>query len=102
MRPWSSENDRPLPILQFDLQLEDVLQEWKGKLVLEWSLGRTWVRRAERHRVAIKAILEDSALDRGMPAWDRLVLTWAELQNLPQRWIATLTQWRAIYFIHDS
>ena len=102
MRSWSSERDRPLPILRFDLQVEEALQEWKGKLVLDWPPGRTWIRRAERNGFTIKAILEDSVLDKGMPAWNQLVLAWAELHSLPQNWIAALKQWRGIYFIHDS
>ena len=53
-------------------------------------------------RFTIKAILEDSVLDKDMPAWNQLVLAWAELHSLPQSWIAALKQWRGIYFIHDS
>jgi hypothetical protein len=102
-RGWPNEHARPFPMMWTDMQLEAVLQQWKGKLVFDWPPPEvSWVRRAERNTFTVKAILEDSALDRDMPSWDRLVLTWAELQSLPKRWIATLMQWRGVYFVHDT
>lgn len=36
-----------------------------------------------------------------MPPWDRLVLSWVELQAIPSSWEAKLREWRGIYFILD-
>ena len=96
---WEREVDG---VAWFDLELQDILRQWKGKLLLAWPPGRRWDRWLDGAQFAVEAILEDSALDRDMPSWDRLILSWAELQNLPRRWIDTLTQWRGIYFIHDA
>ena len=95
---WESEAGG---VAWFNLELQNILQQWKGKLLLDWPSGRRWDRWIDGAQYWVKAILEDSALDRDMPTWEQLILTWAQLQNLPQRWIATLTQWRGIYFIHD-
>ena len=37
-----------------------------------------------------------------MPPWDELTLTWDELQVLPSKWKAALSEWRGIYFILDE
>ena len=37
-----------------------------------------------------------------MPDWQGIVLTQAELQNLPASWQSALSQWRGIYFIYDA
>jgi hypothetical protein len=95
---WDNED---ADVIWFDLEIQANLGEWKGKLVFGWPPGRRWDRWLDGGQFPVKAILEDSALDRHMPAWDRLVLTWAELQNLPSRWVAALEQWRGVYLIHD-
>ena len=37
-----------------------------------------------------------------MPAWESLILTWAELGILPRSWRAALAEWRGVYFIFDQ
>jgi len=37
-----------------------------------------------------------------MPNWDKLSLTWQDLQDLPSSWEDALRQWRAIYYIFDD
>src|SRR5258707_14204246 len=95
-------NDKDNVVSWFNLELQNVLQEWKGKLIFEWPPGRRWDRWLDRARFAVKAILEDSVLDRDMPTWERLLLSWAELKNLPSRWITALQQCLGIYFIQDT
>jgi hypothetical protein len=91
-------------ILWFDLVLKaDFYASWKGKLVVGWPPPeRSWWRRAHRNEFPILAILEDSALDGAMPAWDAIELRWEELDALPTRWRSALSQWRAIYYIFDA
>ena len=36
-----------------------------------------------------------------MPDWDRLVLEWRELANLPQSWELRMAEWRGVYLITD-
>lgn len=100
MKKWVTEDVNPF---WYDLILEDGYQGLKGKLIIEWPGPEVvWARKALKNAFTIEAILEDSALVRDMPPWDRLVLTWAELQTLPQNWIASLRQWRGVYLIHDA
>jgi hypothetical protein len=87
----------------FDLQARSFMKTWKGKLVLGWPGGtRSWWRHASRNRFPIEAVLEESIITRGMPSWQDLVLTWAQLALLPASWQTQLSQWRGIYFIHDE
>lgn len=37
-----------------------------------------------------------------MPHWQDIVLTHAELGNLPTSWMTALAQWRGIYLIYDT
>ena len=85
----------------FDLQLLDFCKEWKGRLVVKWPPGRLWWRWAKTNDFSIHAIHEDSVFDKEMPSWDRLILTWAELKVLPNKWKAALGHWRAVYFTFD-
>jgi hypothetical protein len=87
-------------ILWFDLDLTDFCAVWKGKLIVSWPPPeRSWWRRAHRNEIPILAILEDSALDRAMPGWDAIDLTWEELGLLPARWKSALSQWCCVYYI---
>ena len=90
-------------ILWFNLVLADIYASWKGKLVIGWPPPeRSWWRRAHRNLFPVNAILEESALDTAMPAWDQINLGWDELRVLPNRWRSALSQWRGIYYIYDE
>lgn len=90
-------------LLWFELKLVDFFSSWKGKLVVEWpGLERSWYRWADRNSFTIAAIHEQSVLDKEMPHWDQLVLTWEELRILPTAWKAAMKEWRGIYHIFDE
>lgn len=98
-----TEKDPRTSTLWFDLMLTDFYDFWKGKLIIEWpGLERSWWRYADRNEIRVHAILEDNALDRTMPKWNELALTWEELNVIPKRWQSVLTQWRGIYYIFDT
>ena len=97
-----SEESRRSSILWFDLELTDFYASWKGKLIVGWPPPeRSWWRRSHRNEIPVPAVLEESALDAAMPAWDEITLTWEELGVLPTRWKSALSQWRGIYYIFD-
>lgn len=101
MKGWEKRSDRPHSLL-FNLRLTDVLHRCKGKLIIEWPRPeRSWTRWADRNKFPVDAILEESALDKGMPDWKELVLTWEALAHLPKSWTNALAQWRGIYCIFD-
>jgi len=88
--------------LLFNLVLMEPLADWIGKLCIDWpGLERSWWRWADRNVMPVAAIHAESAFARGMPAWEELVLSWAELQLLPASWRSRLAEWRGIYFIFD-
>lgn len=102
MRGWTEEEVKPF-CLWFDLSLTDFYADWKGKLIVGWPPPeRSWWRRAHRNEFPVAAVLEDSALTAGIPAWNDIVLTWDQLAVLPTRWKIELSQWRGIYFIFDA
>lgn len=86
----------------FDLRFTASLAELKGRLILERPPGgRGYTRWAGRHSFPVAAILEESALASGMPAWDEIVLDWGQLAVLPTSWSVRLAEWRGIYLITD-
>lgn len=89
-------------VLFFDLELTDWYSNWKGKLVIDWPPSRTWARWADRNGFAVKSISPESALARPMKAWNEIVLSYADLQNLPKSWRAELARWRGVYLIVDT
>jgi hypothetical protein len=102
MKGWPATERHSLHVW-FDLKLTDVYREWQGKLIIRWPPPEvTWSRWAQRNTFDVKAIAEESLLDKGMPSWDRLVLTWEQLRDLPKTWITVLSQWRGVYFILDK
>lgn len=102
MRGFADE-DPEGSVLWFNLELTDFYAQWKGKLIVGWPPPeRQWWRRAHLNEIPIAAILEESALEGAMPAWDELRLTWQDLGILPRSWMSLLTQWRGIYYIFDA
>lgn len=88
--------------LLFELASAPPMADWIGKLCISWpGLERSWWRWAERNVMAVSAIHSESAFAQGMPDWQNLVLTWAELQVLPASWRNKLAEWRGIYLIFD-
>ncbi len=41
-------------------------------------------------------------LDKDIPPWQELSLTWAALGMLPLKWQTVLGQWRGVYYIFDA
>jgi len=89
--------------LWFDLVLQKgFYNSWRGRLSVDWP-GRevSWWRWADRNAFAIKAISENSFIERDVPNWDDLILEWDELKSLPKKWRAALHEWRGVYYIFD-
>jgi hypothetical protein len=94
MQGFTGEEGRS-SVLWFDLELTEIYDSWKGKLVIDWPGGeRSWWRWADRNTMPVRAILEESVLDKAMPQWE-------ELGVLPAHWRSALSQWRGIYYIFD-
>lgn len=86
----------------FNLICAEHLAAWKGKLVVEWPPPeRAWWRWSARNKMPIHAIHDESILVGRLPAWNELVLTWADVQTMPRSWQAAISQWRGIYCILD-
>lgn len=88
----------------FDMTRQDLLSDWIGRMVITWPGGtRSWARPAKNNEnMHVFCIHQDSQLVQAMPAWNELVLSWADLSNLPQSWKQKLMEWRGVYFIQDQ
>ena len=94
---WNADEQRVL-----ELERLTSLEAWIGKLTIDWPAPeRTWWRRAERNRIAVRFISEVSRFAAEMPAWTVLTLQWQELHLLPYSWKASLAEWRGVYYIFD-
>jgi len=101
MKGFTADDGRS-SLLWFDLRVTEHFTSWKGKLIIGWpGLERSWWRWADRNVFAVEAILQEGLFDARMPEWDRLILSWRDLDALPLRWKAALSQWRGIYYIFD-
>ncbi len=92
-------------VLWFDLNCTDFYAEWKDKLIVRWPpLDKNWHRWAHkpRNEMSVLTVLPESALDKEMPSWDEMVLTWDELKLVPASWKAKLSEWRGIYYVFDE
>ncbi|MBK8159283.1 MAG: GIY-YIG nuclease family protein [Rhodospirillaceae bacterium] len=86
----------------FDLESLIPMSDLKGRLIVDWTTPRAWYRWADRNRILVRAIAEESKLVKSMPPWDQLTLRWEELHALPSSWRAALQQWRGVYYIFDT
>lgn len=102
MKGFISEKDDRSSILWFDLELMNIYAHWKGKLTITWPPPEiSWSRWAHGNEMPVVAILEESVLERPMPRWDVIDLTYEDLKLLQDSWRARLCEWRAIYYIFD-
>lgn len=89
--------------LWFDLESLPTLSELHGKLIVAWpGIERSWVRWANRNVIPVHAILEENKFNRELTPWDELLLSWTELQALPESLHRRMAEWRGIYYIRDS
>lgn len=89
--------------LAFDLDPLGHFDEWTGRLTIQWPRPyQKWWRWGASGKFQVLTIEAESRFVRGMPGWQDIVLTHAELQSLPSSWKSALSQWRGIYFIYDT
>lgn len=89
--------------LAFELDPVGHFEDWVGRLTIQWPKPyQKWWRWGSSGNFPVLTIEAESRFVRGMPDWQDIVLTQAELQSLPASWRSALSQWRGIYFIYDA
>ncbi len=95
-------------ILKFHLNEIDSFRHLKGKLIVDWPgagprAAQSWSRWANgKNKFFVRALLEESKLNRPMPVWTKIVWPHSQLKSLPQSWQDRLSQWRGIYYVFDN
>ena len=94
--------DKGNDCIWFELAVTEHFQDWSGKLIVRWPPPEiSWSRWSGSNQFDVLAILEESLLSPQMPDWRDLTFTWNDLQVVPQKWRAALSEWRGVYFILD-
>ncbi len=88
--------------LWFDLERDEAMAEFLGRLRVDPPAQGSYVRRAEEEAIGIVALTEDLGLNLPVPEWSDLVLLAREVQVLPKAWAAELGTWRGVYLITDE
>ncbi|GAA4473623.1 GIY-YIG nuclease family protein [Novipirellula rosea] len=89
----------------FELSLSGHLSKFRGRLVVEWHNHISWCRDADSPKSVfeVTSISPESLLvPPKLPHWRSIIWKWDDLKTLPQSWRIAISQWRAIYLIHDS
>ncbi len=87
----------------FDLERLPAYTDWRGRLDISWpSRGFNWKLRAEGRDFPVRAIHEESRFSSKTLDWERLSLTWRQLQSLPLRHRELLRGLRGVYYIFDE
>lgn len=87
--------------LWFELELLPHMRDWKGKLVVGWSPGRSYARIPHPGKFPLVSVREDSRLHPQRPDPRTLTLEHWQLGSLPTSWRQALREWRGIYLIFD-
>jgi hypothetical protein len=99
----ADEHQKRDAMLWFELEPLPTLAGWSGKLSIEWTGQEiNWCRWADGSRFPIRSIAEESRLVAKAPDWRELVISWPELQTLPQSWREDFRRWRGVYLIFDQ
>lgn len=88
--------------LRFEFRISEALSDFEGRLVVERPKGRNMVRLAENLDLQILALYPDSVLASAPPDWRGMILSSAEVRELPETWAARLREWRGVYLIVDE
>ncbi|HIP24724.1 MAG TPA: GIY-YIG nuclease family protein [Rhodobacteraceae bacterium] len=88
--------------LVFDMEPDDRLSQYRGKLVVGKPIGRRLIRKAENLQAQILALHEESALISAPPDWKGMIIGAPEIRAMPPSWAARLREWRGVYLIVDE
>jgi len=83
----------------WDLELQDVLKDMIGKLIIEWGPGgRAWIQRADRKNKHV-AELRAEFKEPEFPGFLNFIEQLSELERLPKGWITALRSTKGVYLL---
>lgn len=83
----------------YKLTLSPVLQEYVGRLWIEWGKGyRTWIQRGDRKPKPIVELRRTFGED-DFPGFAALILNLFQIESMPASWMAALSATRGIYLL---
>lgn len=83
----------------YELELQDSLSEFIGKLFIDWGQGAlAWIQYASRNNKQIVKLLEEFR-EPEFPGYLNFIQPLSKLDNMPQNWISALSSSRGIYLL---
>jgi hypothetical protein len=84
----------------YELQLQDTLSEFEGKLFVEWGKDKiNWLSNAERRNLQIVELLRDLFKEPEFPGFVKFRKRLSEIADLPPTWVEPLRATKGIYLL---
>ena len=96
-------NDYPEPLrLVFNFEELKAFRALKGRLYIQWGGGpRSFIQVAANRDFPIVKLAEENQLVAELQHHSELILSEADIRELPHTWRERMSQWRAVYIITD-
>lgn len=94
--------ESPRMFMRFEFERDARLSSLEERLVVERPRGRNMARLAENLRLPVLALYEESVIAATPPDWRGMILSAAEVREIPETWAARLRAWRGIYLVLDE
>ena len=71
---------------QYDLQKHDLLRDYSGRMVVDWTLGRAWHRRLSTVNIGVLEIHEEGWDVQPFPGFTNFTILVSEAAKIPATW----------------
>lgn len=83
----------------YDLELEDILGDFIGRLIVEWGPGgRAWIQRADRQDKEVLELRREFK-EPEFPGFLNFIEPLSKLEKLPKGWIVALSCTKGVYLL---
>lgn len=97
--PHTDEIDEAGSCDVYDLTLQDTLEEFIGKLSIDWGKGAlAWIQHADRQNKPVVE-LRKAFKEPDFPGYMRFILPLSRLSGIPQSWVNALQSSRGVYLL---
>ena len=87
---------------QYDLQRHAFLQNYSGRMIVDWPSGRAWHRRLSTANISVLEIHEEGWDVQPFPGFEEFTIVVSEAVKLPATWREVLRAVRGVYLLVDT